>query len=100
MFAEAVWKQIAKKKLPANGLVDAAKVGRLGGKLTEESLGRMLFELAAAAHARDLDPEGALRKETARVMAAVNSGRRRKIRNPPRRAEARFSSAGADPGGA
>jgi uncharacterized protein YabN with tetrapyrrole methylase and pyrophosphatase domain len=71
MFAEAIWKQIAKKKLPANGLVDAAKVGRLGGKLTEESLGRMLFELAAAARARDLDPEGALRKETARVMASV-----------------------------
>jgi hypothetical protein len=31
----------------------------------------MLFELAAAGRARDLDPEGALRKETARVMAAV-----------------------------
>jgi XTP/dITP diphosphohydrolase/tetrapyrrole methylase family protein/MazG family protein len=28
-----------------------------------------LFELAAAARAKDLDPEGALRKETARVMA-------------------------------
>ena len=80
MFAEAVWKQIAKKKLPADGLVDAPKIGRLGGKLTEESLGRMLFELAAAARARDLDPEGALRKETARVMASVEQ--RTKAGNP------------------
>jgi XTP/dITP diphosphohydrolase/tetrapyrrole methylase family protein/MazG family protein len=71
MFAEAVWKQIAKRNLAAGGLVDAAKIGRLGGVLTEESLGRMLFELAAAGRERELDPEGALRKETARVMAAV-----------------------------
>jgi XTP/dITP diphosphohydrolase/tetrapyrrole methylase family protein/MazG family protein len=74
MFAEAVWKQIAKKNLSAAGLVDAAKIGRLGGELTEESLGRMLFELAAAGRARDLDSEGALRRETARVMAAVEQG--------------------------
>ena len=80
MFAEAVWKQIAKKKLPAAGLADTAKIDRLGGTLTEESLGRMLFELAAAGRARDLDPEGALRRETARVMAALEQ--RTKAENP------------------
>ena len=69
MFAEAVWKQIEKKKLPVAGLVDTDTVRRLGAALSGESLGRRLFELAAAARAKDLDPEGALRKETARVMA-------------------------------
>ena len=71
MFAEAVWKQIEKQGLPVAGLVDAAKVRRLGGGLTEESLGRQLFELAAAGHASGLDPEGALRHAAARVVAEV-----------------------------
>ncbi len=71
MFAEAVWKQIEKRQLPVAGLVDAKKVRRIGAGLTEESLGRMLFELAAAARGQDLDPEGALRKATARVMAEL-----------------------------
>jgi XTP/dITP diphosphohydrolase/tetrapyrrole methylase family protein/MazG family protein len=80
MFAEAVWRQIAKKNLSTAGFVDTAKIDRLGGELTGESLGRMLFELAAAGRARDLDPEGALRQETARVMAAVEE--RAKAGNP------------------
>ena len=71
MFAEAVWKQIGKKRLPAAGLVDRAKVRRLAAGLTEASLGRRLFELAAAARVRDLDPEGALRQEVVRITAVV-----------------------------
>ena len=71
MFAEAVWKQIEKKKLPAEGAADTARIAALGQQLTEESLGRMLFELAAACRARGLDPEGALRLEATRVMNAV-----------------------------
>jgi XTP/dITP diphosphohydrolase/tetrapyrrole methylase family protein/MazG family protein len=71
MFAEAVWKQIEEKKLPAGDLVDSGRIRRLGAELTVESLGRRLFELAAAAQAKDLDSEGALRKETARVRTAV-----------------------------
>ena len=73
MFAEAVWKQLEKKRLPTAGLVDDAKIHRLAADLNEESLGRLLFELAAAARAKDLDPEGALRKETARVMREVEN---------------------------
>jgi XTP/dITP diphosphohydrolase/tetrapyrrole methylase family protein/MazG family protein len=73
MLAEAVWKQLDKKRLPIAGLVDAAKVHRLAADLNEELLGRLLFELAAAARAKDLDPEGALRKETARVMREVEN---------------------------
>lgn len=73
MFAEAVWKQIEKKKLPAAGIVDAAAIRSLGTELTEETLGRRLFELAAAARAKGLDPEGALRLEATRVMQAVEA---------------------------
>jgi XTP/dITP diphosphohydrolase/tetrapyrrole methylase family protein/MazG family protein len=71
MFAEAVWKQIEKQGLPVAGFVDGEEIRRIGAGLTEESLGRLLFELAAAARAQDLDPEGALRQATARVMAGV-----------------------------
>jgi XTP/dITP diphosphohydrolase/tetrapyrrole methylase family protein/MazG family protein len=68
MYAEAVWKQIEKKKLDAAGRVDGGEIRRLGADLTEETLGRRLFELAAAAHDKGLDPEGALRQETSRVV--------------------------------
>jgi XTP/dITP diphosphohydrolase/tetrapyrrole methylase family protein/MazG family protein len=81
MYAEAVWRQIEKKSLPATGLVDGDRIRRLAAKLTEESLGRQLFELAAAAHARGMDPEGALRTETSRVVRAVEESSR--AANPP-----------------
>jgi XTP/dITP diphosphohydrolase/tetrapyrrole methylase family protein/MazG family protein len=71
MFAEAVWKQIEKKSLPAEGVVDAAQVAALGRQLDEASLGKMLFELAAAARAKGLDPEGALRLHATKVMRDV-----------------------------
>jgi MazG family protein len=71
MFAEAVWKQIEKKQLPADGTVDAAQVAALGRHLTAESLGRMLFEIAAASRAHGLDPEEALRLHVNKVMQAV-----------------------------
>jgi MazG family protein len=76
MYAEAVWKQIGKKSLPADGLVDAAKIRLFGAGLTEEILGRLLFEVVAAAGAKGLDPEGALRKETSRVVRAVEEASR------------------------
>jgi XTP/dITP diphosphohydrolase/tetrapyrrole methylase family protein/MazG family protein len=73
MFAEAVWKQIEKKQLPAQGVVDTAQVQALGKQLDEASLGRMLFELTAAARAKGLDPEGALRLHATQVMRAVEA---------------------------
>jgi len=76
MYAEAVWKQIEKKSLPATALVDGAGIRRLGAGLTEESLGRQLFELAAAAQAGGMDPEGALRRETSRVVHGVEESSR------------------------
>ena len=71
MYAEAVWKQIEKKKLPADGLVDRAAVARRAAELDDDKLGRMLFEIAAACRERGLDPEGALRRETLRIQAEV-----------------------------
>ncbi|MSU46948.1 MAG: MazG family protein [Lacunisphaera sp.] len=73
MFAEEVWKQIEKKQLSAAGVVDAAHVQALGRQLDGVTLGRRLFELAAAARAQGLDPESALRKETDRVMREVEA---------------------------
>jgi len=71
MLAEAVWKQIEKKRLPAAGAVDTAQIAALGPQLTAEALGRMLFEIAAASREKGLDPEEALRLHTNKVMQAV-----------------------------
>ena len=73
MFAEAVWKQIEKKGLPAEGAVDVGRVRELGATLDAETLGRALFERAAAARAKGLDPEGAVRLHASRVMRDVES---------------------------
>lgn len=82
MFAEAVWKQIEKKGLPADGVVDAAQVRALGQHLDEETLGRMLFELTAAARAKGLDPEGALRLHATKVMREVEQKSGASAANP------------------
>jgi XTP/dITP diphosphohydrolase/tetrapyrrole methylase family protein/MazG family protein len=71
MFAEAVWKQIQKKNLPHAGAVDSARVAGLAATLDDETLGRALFELAAAARAQGLDSEGALRRHATQVMSDV-----------------------------
>jgi len=71
MFAEAVWKQIEKKKLPYAAIVDDAKVQTLAATLDENQLGQMLFELAAAARQRGLDSEGALRLHATKVMSEI-----------------------------
>jgi XTP/dITP diphosphohydrolase/tetrapyrrole methylase family protein/MazG family protein len=73
MLAEAVWKQVEKKNLPTAGVVDAGRVGELSADLDEATLGRALFELCAAARRRGFDAEGALRRESDRVMRAVEA---------------------------
>jgi XTP/dITP diphosphohydrolase/tetrapyrrole methylase family protein/MazG family protein len=71
MFAEAVWKQIEKRRLPVAGAADAERISQLGAELDEQELGRRLFELTAAARAKGLDPEGALRLHATGVMHQV-----------------------------
>ena len=73
MFAETVWKQIQKKNLPAAGAVDVAQVQALGAQLDAATLGKMLFELTAAARVNGLDPEGALRLHATQVMRDVEA---------------------------
>lgn len=73
MYAEAVWKQIEKKALPVGAAVDTAAVATLGGSLDDAVLGRLLFELSAAARMKGLDPEGALRRHADGVMRAVEA---------------------------
>jgi len=73
MFAEAIWKQIGKKQLPADQSVDVAQVKALAKHLDEAALGQMLFELTAAAQAKGLDPEDALRKHATQVMRDVEA---------------------------
>jgi MazG family protein len=73
MYAEAVDRQIEKKNLPAEGVVARERIEALAADLTEESLGRQLYELAAASRRRGLDPETALRRECDRVMRDVET---------------------------
>ncbi len=71
MFAEAVWKQIEKKSLPTGPSIEVVKISALAAELDETELGKRLFELAAAARVKGLDPEGALRLHATRVMNEV-----------------------------
>jgi len=73
MFAEAIWKQIEKKELPADGVVDVAQIKALGVQLDEAMLGKILFEITSAARAKGLDPEGALRLHATQVMRDVEA---------------------------
>lgn len=71
MYAEAAWKQIVKQKLPVPDSAAEKNVKQTAESLTDEELGERLWVLAAAARSRGLDPEGALRRQTDRVIADV-----------------------------
>jgi XTP/dITP diphosphohydrolase/tetrapyrrole methylase family protein/MazG family protein len=71
MYAEAVEKEIEKKDLPADGIVDQKHVQRLAAELKPESAGRLLYELVAACRLRGIDAEGVLRQEADRVKTDV-----------------------------
>lgn len=71
MFAENVWKQVQKKRLLGADRIDLARVQALAASMTDESLGQALFELSAAARAKGLDPEGALRRKCDQVIRDV-----------------------------
>ncbi len=69
LTAREVWKQIRKKQLDAGSAVDVAQVDAAAHGLTEEAAGRRLFELVAACRDAGIDPDSALRRRTARVVA-------------------------------
>lgn len=66
-----VYKQVHKKKLPADGLIDEARVAQLAEGLTEERAGKLLFEIVAACRKAGVDPESAVRREALRIVTIV-----------------------------
>lgn len=73
MFAEAAWKQIQKQQLPVPESAREPEVTDIARDLTPETLGEQLWVLMAAARSRGLDPEGALRHHTQKVMQDVET---------------------------
>jgi len=74
MFAESVWKQARKKGVADSLPVDAARVTEIAEKLDDEAqLGRALFELCAAAQQAGLNPEDALRRYAAQLIAQAET---------------------------
>jgi len=71
LWAREVFKQIDKKKMPAEGVVDSQKIAALAKGLDEAAAGQKLFELTAACRQAGIDPESALRRHTRAVIDAV-----------------------------
>ena len=69
LTAREVWKQVRKKQLAVGAKVDVAAVDAEAHGLTEESAGRRLFTLVAACRDAGIDPDSALRRHTAGVVA-------------------------------
>lgn len=69
LTAREVWKQVRKKQLDAGATVAVAQVDAQAQGLTEEAAGQKLFELIAACRDAGIDPDSALRRQTAKVVA-------------------------------
>ena len=71
-----VYKQLMKKdavEMVGSDLLDTAAVGGIAAAMDEAGAGRRLFELAAACRRAGIDPESALRRHTAKVIAAAEA---------------------------
>jgi MazG family protein len=71
MFAESIWKQISKHTYPVPSIISTEEIQKSADAMTDESLGHALFVLTAAARNRGLDPEGALRRFTGKIISDV-----------------------------
>jgi XTP/dITP diphosphohydrolase/tetrapyrrole methylase family protein/MazG family protein len=71
LTAREVWKQIQKKGYDAAQTVDTTSVDSLRKNLTEEQAGQKLFEMIAACRDSGIDPDSALRRHTAKVVATA-----------------------------
>ena len=71
LTAREVWKQIQKKGYDAAQTVDTTSVKSLRKNLTEEQAGQKLFEMIAACRDSGIDPDSALRRHTAKVVATA-----------------------------
>lgn len=68
MYAKDVYKQIQKQQMPAETVIDQAAIDVAADGIDEASLGKQLFEIAAACRAKGIDPESALRRYTQNVV--------------------------------
>ena len=71
MFAKAVYKQIQKLALPAEAAIDQTAIKTLSDTLDEATLGKQLFEIAAACRGNGIDPESALRCYTQKLVDSL-----------------------------
>ena len=71
MFAKDVYKQIQKLALPAEAVIDQTAIKTLSDTLEETTLGKQLFEIAAACRAKGIDPESALRCYTQKLVDSL-----------------------------
>ncbi len=69
MYAKDVYKQIDKQSMDADHVIDRSAIGQAADTITDEAtLGKQLFEIAAACRIKKLDPETALRRYAQRVV--------------------------------
>ena len=73
MFAKDVFKQIQKQSMPAGELIDLAAIDALSDKLDEATVGKQLFEIAAACRSKGIDPESALRRYAQKLVDTLES---------------------------
>ena len=71
MFAKDVYKQIQKLALPAEAVIDQTAIKTLSETLDQATLGKQLFEIAAACRAKGVDPESALRCYTQKLVDSL-----------------------------
>lgn len=71
--ARDVFKQMQKKKLPMDGVVDMVAIETWAEALDEIEAGEILFELAAACRLASIDPEAALRRHCLAVQEGVSA---------------------------
>ena len=69
--ARDVYKQIQKKALDAGSLVNEQAVAVQAQEIKEESVGKALFEIAAACRVAGIDPESALRRYTNQIVEKI-----------------------------
>ena len=73
LYAREVFKQIEKKKLDTGDAVDLPYIKSLKDGLTEQTAGRMLFEITAACRRAGIDPESAVRRHANHIIEHVNA---------------------------
>jgi MazG family protein len=71
MYAKDVYKQIQKEEMSADGVIDQPAIESASETLDEATLGKQLFEIAAACRGKGIDPESALRRYTQNVVDSL-----------------------------